>query len=471
MLKKQTNLRYMRYAVIVGINDYENARRLKYCAKDAENIADTFVNFCNVESENIRLITSSIIRPQANPWATFKDIINSLKTDFNPNVDDLLFYFSGHGIEAEQTTVIFKNQDKTVYEIIQEIDALSPKTKILIFDSCHSGSGYSEAEKSAQFFSFSSQSTSGYYILSACTKEQTAKESDILENGKFTRFFIDTISNKQNYNQDSYLDINSLFSKVDIFFKSHPEFEQSPFQQIKSVGSYPIANSFNDEHCYLRFDVKEPENFDWTEMINGLNTYLKTKESVIGEFSRVIREQFDNTSDPLKGNAKLQSIEITKNKVCLIDNGNYFDFFEKSNEVKSGGGTETAESFKQEFGDLYSYSTKSENGVNTYEFVFKELELTEICRINVNWDEIYKFNQNKLVIDDQCEHFTIRFEKFVMMRSMIRISIEHLIEESKRTGKTIYMEFHEGDNLLTSIEKSISYYDASTFIKIKTYKE
>lgn len=461
----------MRYAIIIGINDYENARILKYCVKDAEDIAETFVNFCNVNPNNTRIITSSVNRPQTNPWSTFKETINSLSGVFNPDVDDLLFYFSGHGVNEEQTTVIFKNENKNVYEIIQEIEVLKPKTKILIFDSCHSGAGYIETEKSAQFFSFSTQSTSGYYILSACTKEQTAKESAALENGKFTRFFINTISNKQNYNQDNYLDINSLFSKVDVFFKTHPEFEQSPFQQIKSVGSYPIANSFNDEHCYLRIDIEDPSVYDWSELIDGLNTYLKTKESVIGELSRLIREQFDNTSNPLKGNAKIQSIEITKNRVCLIDNGNYFDLFSKSNEVKAGGGMKTAELFKSEFDGLFTHISRTENGINTYEFLFKELSLNEICRINVDWEEIYKLNTNKLVIDDQCEHFSIRFGKYVMMHSLIHIAVQHLAAESQRTGKTIYLEFHESERLLSEVERLIDHFQVSTWIKTRTYKD
>jgi hypothetical protein len=461
----------MRYAIIIGINDYVNARELNYCAKDAEDIENTFVNFCNVQSDNVRLIISSIKRPQANPWNTFKEVIDELKTKFEPNVDDLLFYFSGHGKDSNQTTVIFKNETKNVSEIIEEIENLTPKTKVLIFDSCHSGAGYIETEKSAQFFSLSSKATTGYYIISACTKEQTAKESKALENGKFTRFFINTISDKQNYNQYNYFDINSLFSKVDTFLKSHPEYEQTPFQQIKSVGSYPIANNFNDEHCYVRFDIETPNDFEWGEFIKTLNIYLKTKESVIGEFSRLVREQFDNTSNPVKGDAKIQSIEITKNKVCLVDNGKYFDLFNPQSAVKAGGGIKTAKMFQEEFKDYFTYHSKEENGINAYEYIFSELSIGEVCSMFVTWSEISSLREKVISIDEVCETYTIRFEKYTVIISVIFLFIQYLKGVAQNFNKIIYIELHENDRIIKDAEHAIETYDAKDWVKIKTYKD
>lgn len=461
----------MRYAIIIGINDYTDARALNYCVKDAEDIRDTFVKFCNVENTNIRLITSEITKPQANPWTTFKEIINELATRFESNTDDLLFYFSGHGIDASETTVIFKNETINISQIISEIEKLIPKTKVLIFDSCHSGAGYIETTKSAQFFSLSTKETAGYYIISACTKEQTAKESSELENGKFTRFLISTISDKQNYNQYDIIDINSLFSKVDTFLKSHPEYEQTPFQQIKSVGSYPIANNFNDEHCYVRFDILNPNNFEWGEFIETLNIYLKTKEGVIGEFSRLVRELFNNTCNPMKGGAKIQSIEITKNKVCLIDDGKYFDLFSPTSEVKAGGGIKTAKMFHKEFQDYFTYNPKEENSVNVYEFVFNELSIGEVCSMFVLWEEIRSFTEKEIIIEDICESYTVRFGKYTIIISLVYMFIDHLKSAALKYNKIIYIEFNDEDSIIEHAEHAIKMYDAEDWVKIRTYKD
>ena len=79
--------------------------------------------------------------------------------------------------------------------------------------------GYIEADKSAQFFSQSSKQTSGYCILCACSDSETAKETSELSNGRFTHFLLEMIKDLRNYNKYGVLDVNVLFSKVDLFFK------------------------------------------------------------------------------------------------------------------------------------------------------------------------------------------------------------------------------------------------------------
>ena len=460
-----------RYAISIGINDYLKATQLDYCAKDANDISNVFINFCNVDYNNTRIITSEKTKPNSNPWLTFCETIERLKSEFNQNVDDIFFFFSGHGSRATETTVLFRNELKTISEIIAKIDELLPKTKILIFDSCFSGKGVVESNKSAHFFSESSKHTFGHYILCSCTENQTAKESKSLQNGKFTHFFIATISDLESYNEYGQLDVNNLFSKIDIFFKSYPEFKQNPFQQIKSIGSYPIANNFNTDNFYTRYEISDPNNYDWSPVVNSLNIYLNTKEYVIGEFLRLIRELSDNSFSESKGNASIQTIEITKNQVILIDDGNVFNIFSPSQEINKGGGLKTAEEFLKLFGNYFNVNYDFSNNLNNYTFQFKELSISELCKINVEWKNIYRLNKNELRIDEKCEFFTVRFEKYVIMHSIIHISIEHFHREAIRTQKIIFMEFHEDERLKTEVEMFIEMNGAEDWIKTKTYKD
>src|ERR1700749_1879679 len=359
-----------RYLISVGINDYIDCKDLNYCVKDAENVSETLVDFCNVDKDNVRIIASEKRKPNNDPWTTFCEVIESLKADFQSKDDDIFFSFSGHGTPSNETMVVFKNKDVSITEINNKLEELNPKIKILIFDSCYSGKGYIESTKSAQFFNQSSTQTSGFYILCACSDNETAKETKELSNGRFTYFLLNVIKDLRNYNKYGYLDVNALFSKVDLYFKVNPDFKQSPFQQIKSIGSYPIANNFNDELFYTRFIVNDPFEFDWVEIVQALNIYLNTKENIIGEFLRFVREHCDNTISKEKGNAAHQSIEISKNKVVLIDNGNFFDLFNPPKNINTGGGVKTATEFKDLFGDFYTYSSKNEDGYNYYVFEF-----------------------------------------------------------------------------------------------------
>lgn len=460
-----------RYVISVGINDYTSATELDYCVKDANDISKVFINFCNVDNENTRIITSEKTKPNSNVWLTFCETIENLKTEFIPNVDDIFFFYSGHGARAIETTVLFKNEIKTISEIISKIDELLPKTKILIFDSCFSGTGLIETDKSAHFFSESSKITFGQYILCSSSENQTSKESVTLQNGKFTHYFITTISDLESYNEYGHLDVNNLFSKIDIFFKSNPEFRQNPFQQIKSIGSYPIANNFNTENFYTRYDILDSDSYDWSPVVNSLNVYLNTKEVVIGEFLRLIREHCDNTSTKSKGNASIQTIEITKNQVVFIDNGNIFNIFSPPENIKKGGGIKTAEEFLTLFNDYFDLSYSYSDGFNNYIFQFKELTVAELCKMNVEWKNIYKLNKSELRIDERCDFFTVRFEKYVIMHSIIHISIEHFLREALRTKKIVFMEFHENERLKPEVEMFIDMYGANDWIKTKTYKD
>jgi len=460
-----------RYLISVGINDYVDCKNLNFCVKDALDITNVFVNACNVDSEDIRIITSEKKKPDSDPWKTFCEVIENLKSEFQCGDDDVFFYFSGHGIPSSETTVIFKNKTITISDINNKLEELSPKTKILIFDSCYSGKGYIETDKSAQFFSQSSKQTSGYYILCACSDSETAKETSELSNGRFTHFLLAMIYDLQNYNKYGILDVNVLFSKVDQFFKENPDLKQSPFQQIKSIGSYPIANSFNENSFYARFKVEDIYDFDWSEMIRALNLYLNTKENIIGELLRFVREYCDNTLNKTKGNANQQLIEISKNKVLLIDNGEYFNLFDPPTEIKTGGGVKTAKEFTEIFGDFFSYSTFSENGFNYYSFEFLDLNLNEVCTLNIDMSTLRKLRDGLIVIDERCNDFTIKFGQFTMMHSLVHMSIENLAKESQRTNKIIYMDFYEGDRFRSEAEKMIENYGATNYIKTRTYKD
>jgi len=159
-----------RYSVSVGINDYIDCKDLTFCVKDAEDVAKTLINFCHVDNDNVRIVTSEKRKPNNDTWTTFCETIDSLKNEFQEGEDDIFFYFSGHGIPSNETTVVFKNKDISITEINNKLEELVPKTKVLIFDSCYSGKGYIESDKSAQFFSQVSKQTTGFYILCDCSK-------------------------------------------------------------------------------------------------------------------------------------------------------------------------------------------------------------------------------------------------------------------------------------------------------------
>ena len=79
------------YALIIGIDKYENVQNLNYAVKDAESIQDILVNTFNFPESNIKLLK--------NEEATKQNILKSF-SDITKKADDkdrVLIYFAGHG--------------------------------------------------------------------------------------------------------------------------------------------------------------------------------------------------------------------------------------------------------------------------------------------------------------------------------------------------------------------------------------
>ena len=83
------------YALIIGIDKYENVSNLDYAVKDANSIATLLRNNFNFPSKNIQTLL--------NEEATYSNIRNSLSeisSSAKAN-DRVLIYFAGHGMTKD----------------------------------------------------------------------------------------------------------------------------------------------------------------------------------------------------------------------------------------------------------------------------------------------------------------------------------------------------------------------------------
>lgn len=437
-----------RYAIAIGINDYK-AKPLDYCVKDVKDILNILENHCHVDKENTREITSEKQKPNANTWETFCKTIDDLKNEFSPD-DDLFFFFSGHGISnSTKTTVKFGEKEVGVDLIFEKIEEINPQNVIMIFDSCFSGIGLGEKGKSAQYFSSKTATNSGYNILTSCSKTQQAKETELDQNGRFTRFLIDTISDLANYNKEGDLDLAKLYSLSDTFFRSNPDFEQNPFIEMKSLGSYPIANKFNEEELYKSYQVKDPSHFDWEAVKQSLYTYIDAEDSVIANFSRLISEQAFNVCDKAKGNADVMHILIKKNHITLSDEGIFFDLFLPQRSIKEGGGMLTAQMIKKNFSHRYIYKTSIDGNRNIFQFNFIPDEFNN-CSFII--DAIYSRGSGQdIIIDETCDSYTIILKKHGSNLSSMMNLVD--INKLSKENKPITIRIHEDDKWIADIYK------------------
>ena len=79
------------FALIIGIDKYQNVKPLNYAVKDAESIQDILINTFDFPKDNVRLLTNEDATKQ-NIIEAFSDI--TTKAEDN---DRVLIYFAGHG--------------------------------------------------------------------------------------------------------------------------------------------------------------------------------------------------------------------------------------------------------------------------------------------------------------------------------------------------------------------------------------
>lgn len=179
----------MRKALVVGIDFYENLSQLHGCVNDSYNVKkvldrnyDGSINFDvfhMTASDSNDKITKSMLRQK----------INEL---FSGDSSVALFYFAGHG-HVETTGGYLITSDYCndgdglpLVDVMTWANQSKAKNKIIILDSCFSGSIASDIDNTA--FSTISEGTT---ILTASTAEQYSSEEN--NSGIFTTLFVDAL--------------------------------------------------------------------------------------------------------------------------------------------------------------------------------------------------------------------------------------------------------------------------------------
>ena len=125
-------------ALIVGVSDYTviKAPSLDLCLNDIFAFENALIEGLNVKSENICICGESKTVTVNDFLDSFQSVIEKIDDS-----DTFIFYFSGHGAKRNnENYFVFSDGVKKIQEVIELIENICAKNKIVIIDSCHSGS-------------------------------------------------------------------------------------------------------------------------------------------------------------------------------------------------------------------------------------------------------------------------------------------------------------------------------------------
>jgi len=178
----------MRKALIIGINNYDNAKNLNGCENDANAVKKI------LESHADDRLNFTVINPNFDV-GTKVGLLDEVKELFNGNTetDIALFYFSGHGgfdSSRKEGYIITTNCTPTIgnvihmNEILNIVNSSKIRNKVVILDCCYAGAMGNITESTAAL-------KEGVTILAASKSDEVSLE--IFGYGVFTSLLLEAL--------------------------------------------------------------------------------------------------------------------------------------------------------------------------------------------------------------------------------------------------------------------------------------
>ena len=173
--------------MLVGANAYEDAYHfgpLHVCVVDVEATREQLIAG-GFDPARIRLLTDNTDEKptRANILAALKSVADATEPD-----DLLLFYYSGHGDEAEGQSYLVARDGRhlvlgdtavPVARVKQIMDAAPARAKVILLDACHSGADIGQKgpkPMTKEFIERVFEQAEGMAILASCKQGQLSYE-------------------------------------------------------------------------------------------------------------------------------------------------------------------------------------------------------------------------------------------------------------------------------------------------------
>ncbi len=181
------------WAIVVGINNYDNLQPLKYAKRDAEAMMAWFGNEANFDqvflfTEDSPAIKTNPPIPTQPTQGRFKRFLNAqFENPLLKPEDNLWFFFAGHGKRyIDQDYLMFLDSDPTDYTTAISVEFITQRLRrcgadnvVLLIDACRD-----EGDRSG--LGVGIQEHKGVITFYSCTANQKSWEIDELQHGSFT---------------------------------------------------------------------------------------------------------------------------------------------------------------------------------------------------------------------------------------------------------------------------------------------
>ncbi|MBM7854184.1 hypothetical protein JOC37_000556 [Desulfohalotomaculum tongense] len=253
---------------VVGVSNYTNIKvnNLPFCRNDISAVKKALVSGLKMKTENI-------ITFGETGFVNSKDFINGLIDLCSHSMpeDTVIFYFSGHG--TTQLTghhLVFSDATVSTQAIINFLDKIKAKNKIIILDCCMSGNF--TIDQSAKFSIYQTVEEfagKGYAVLASSNAVQYSFRHPDKAISLFTSFLCDALQDKciiRNGKKSLYDIVRLVSLYLEIWNKRNPTMQQQPIFRANMGGTilfnveeykpYYRKRVYEENERYVIYDVE-----------------------------------------------------------------------------------------------------------------------------------------------------------------------------------------------------------------------
>jgi len=244
------------WAVIIGINQYQNLPSLKYAVNDAREVYRYMIEVNRVPKDHIWLLLDED--------ATLDRIRSALGTQLRRKAgkeDMVIVYLAGHGATEKDASspdgdglekyILPHNADpKDLYasaipmgEVSRIFQRISSEKLVFLSDTCYSGASGGRtilasgdrANVSGAFLDRLSQGK-GRMIIAASDANQVSAEKDELKHGVFTYYLLEGLGGKADFDGDGMITLDEIYRYVSIKVPQATGQDQHPVRKGEMMG-------------------------------------------------------------------------------------------------------------------------------------------------------------------------------------------------------------------------------------------
>lgn len=224
-----------KWALLVGVNDYQNLQPLKFGRSDAERLYQVLTQRCGYEPRHITLITDTENETARRPLKhNIQNQLGRMLAKVRPE-DHVLVFFTGHGFISSDGEGFLATLDTdadhlsrtalAASKVVRRLESVRAAQKLLILDSCLEKAtiktstkttvdGAQTAPPDAASLPMQFADAKGVVTFASCSPGQSSWELLGGNNGVFTHFLAKGLEGEsdRNGNQNGKVELTELMN-------------------------------------------------------------------------------------------------------------------------------------------------------------------------------------------------------------------------------------------------------------------